>query len=136
MVDQVLKLSLNVVAGNGARLHSSPSNQGSEEGHLIVTTYGDSRYNVSRNRDEIQGEIRKEEEEESQKGKEGLSQKKTNRGSASHFNILLFTALIHLRKSTYFLSIQASQEIQHFDKTQVEKSLVKKPKILEQNSTI
>ena len=108
MVDQVLKLSLNVVAGNGARLHSSPSNQGSEEGHLIVTTYGDSSYNVSRNRDEIQGEIGKEEEEESQ---EGLSQKKTNRGSASHFNILLFTALIHLRKSTYifFRSKQAKK---------------------------
>ena len=96
LVDQVLKLSLNVVAGSGARPHSSPSNQGSEEGHLIVTTYGDSRYNVSRNRDEIQGEIGKEEgEDESQKGKEGLSQKKTNRGSASHFNILLLSALIH-----------------------------------------
>ena len=91
MVDQVLKLSLNVVAGSGARPHSSPSNQGSEEGHLFVTTYGDSRYNASRNRDEIQGEIGKKEEEESQ---EGLSQKKSNRGSASHFNIL-FTTIIH-----------------------------------------
>ena len=108
LVDQVLKLSLNVVAGSGARPHSSPSNQGSEEGHLFVTTYGDSRYNASRNRDEIQEEIGKEGEEESHEGKEGLSQKKTNRGSASHFNILLLSALIHLRKSTHFLAIQAS----------------------------
>ena len=111
MVDQVLKLSLNVVAGSGARPHSSPSNQGSEEGHLIVTTYGDSRYNVSRNRDEIQGEIGKEEgEDESQKGKEGLSQKKTNRGSASHFNILLLSALIHLLKVHVFFRFKQAKK--------------------------